>query len=1466
MADNKVSNDLFEAINIITQKALQSVNFNATKKCTITDNTNAKNGTYGVSDGTTSFIAYSQDTTYRLNDTVQVLIPNNDFNQQKMIIGKWKNEDDNKPYNYQAPFDLMIDMTQNIIDSPISGGLIANDRANATDMPENTWDPNNHLDNTQTSGGSWRTIYYKSFLDNPLVGYTRLGLAADFRTLISAVKGNFGLRLTVGSNQNNALIAFKDFCTNCLSYINQYNINGYDTTKGYQSIKTSYNELITHIDNSKLEDILNPIQTSGQRYSLYVLSSIFTDDTNRNFLYPWIIDVLTPYNSNDQSIPQISFLNPKRQAEDIVHDIVQDTPSLSFVSYLNVTDMIGNIYNSTIGTKQEKVFDISSLGPIYYISLDLYEEIGTFFDITPEGEMIFTPYLQTETGAESIDTQGNWGIETNDRVGQNIFVDNCYICLGYEQSYFTQESAFLYHNDSNTYDNTTKTKQVFLRWAHKTKNGNFIIVNESTELDKEYTIYWYQQDYSYAGDQYSGNYWKKLEDFDNQFSCSFTPRYDTYQQEKIKCVILYDSNVIQSNSVIYDNTTNTLQVLSTTLNRGLNIVCGDRSGGIYPIYDEHFESIKPAAASSLYAVMNDKALDVPVDINDLLPIDGISSIIWEVPVKNSLLTFYWDGNLVTKSINIKVDGSIDTNINTTDIDTAKISNNSATGKSADELNKLTYIVSNRYNPNYTNNTVKCTVIKDGQTYQTSLAFTFGLASTNGYPYALTIACINSSKPVLYTDIENILQFQIHCYDLNNNMSEVEAESITCKLNDETLTPQNNIITISKSDVSITTFYILHITYTFNDITLTKDIPIPVQKNNSNANDYINNTAPYIYYNTDGSLSNKAGLTFKHTASSGNYGFLLFKNSANCGYISDNFIGKMQNNTFAPVSQYIDNVEQFGIAYGPINNGSIGSADVVWQCPIIKEQYRYPYTAINEWNGMDISINNTNGNLLAPRLGAGKKNSNNTFSGVILGDWSSTSNIDGIENGMTGLYGFRNGAVTYAFNDDGTAFIGGSGEGRIYFDGTRGTITSDNYKANSAGMLVDLTDGKIDMINSAGHIILDTTNNNQLFNINTGGKTLINIGTNSYYLQSSNYSDNNNTGTKLDLQNGKLITNDIYAKSGRFKGSIEANVINVKNITGDNNDFIINNLNQLFSNNGTINSLSGTTLDYNNLYITNIYGKDINNSTSGTSSISYKYAIGNAPGGSGYILRLYDKQVSSNSVFTDADTFTVTFYSFSNTPLWTISFTKDSANTLQSAIVLSNQYYIGGSSDTASFSVNYSTQTITFQKVVSTPSAITGMRAVQCYGSLIPNTENYYSLGADNKKWANVYATTFYGTLQGGSSSRLIKHDISSLLPSHNIFFDALQPKTFKFNKVDSAYTHKGFIIDEVCAAAASAQLNPEDCGVMFSTDEKDPNDPNASLCYNDFIALNTWQIQQLKARVSTLEKKIKQLEAKLNEN
>jgi hypothetical protein len=40
--------------------------------------------------------------------------------------------------------------------------------------------------------------------------------------------------------------------------------------------------------------------------------------------------------------------------------------------------------------------------------------------------------------------------------------------------------------------------------------------------------------------------------------------------------------------------------------------------------------------------------------------------------------------------------------------------------------------------------------------------------------------------------------------------------------------------------------------------------------------------------------------------------------------------------------------------------------------------------LNSWNG-DLTIDEENGTILATMLGAGKKNSDNQFSGVLIGD-------------------------------------------------------------------------------------------------------------------------------------------------------------------------------------------------------------------------------------------------------------------------------------------------------------------------------------------------------------------------------------------------------------------------------------------------------------------------------------------------
>jgi hypothetical protein len=64
---------------------------------------------------------------------------------------------------------------------------------------------------------------------------------------------------------------------------------------------------------------------------------------------------------------------------------------------------------------------------------------------------------------------------------------------------------------------------------------------------------------------------------------------------------------------------------------------------------------------------------------------------------------------------------------------------------------------------------------------------------------------------------------------------------------------------------------------------------------------------------------------------------------------------------------------------------------------------------------------------------------------MLGDWHSIGATADDISKQTGVYGFHHGAMSYAFKEDGTAFIGKSGKGRIIFNGNESTITSENYK-------------------------------------------------------------------------------------------------------------------------------------------------------------------------------------------------------------------------------------------------------------------------------------------------------------------------------------------------------------------------------------------------------------------------------------
>ena len=111
-----------------------------------------------------------------------------------------------------------------------------------------------------------------------------------------------------------------------------------------------------------------------------------------------------------------------------------------------------------------------------------------------------------------------------------------------------------------------------------------------------------------------------------------------------------------------------------------------------------------------------------------------------------------------------------------------------------------------------------------------------------------------------------------------------------------------------------------------------------------------------------------------------------------------------------------------------------------------------------------------------------------------------------------------------------------------------------------------------------------------------------------------------------------------------------------------------------------------------------------------------------------------------------------------------------------------------------------------------------------------------------------------------TSDRNKKHDITDLGDRYEILFDSLLPKSYKYNNGTSNRMYIGFIAQDVKAAIEAAGLSTQDfAGYIEATiinKETGEEELECSLRYGEFIALNTKEIQKLKARVAELERRI----------
>ena len=205
MAD--ISENLFQAIDILTAKRLQGLKYDKTLLCEILDDTKAERGEYRVSDGSSTFTAYSDVTTYKNGISVYVTIPEGDYSQRKIITGKYV-QDGGEYYTYIAPFDSYLDITNNFIETDIGErSLLANGAI--TEIPIFEW----HR------------------ADNEVIPkeYSRMGLKADFRTWLGYLQpatGSYGLRIDIVSREVQTVISDEESHKNYSFYLDSSDFYG----------------------------------------------------------------------------------------------------------------------------------------------------------------------------------------------------------------------------------------------------------------------------------------------------------------------------------------------------------------------------------------------------------------------------------------------------------------------------------------------------------------------------------------------------------------------------------------------------------------------------------------------------------------------------------------------------------------------------------------------------------------------------------------------------------------------------------------------------------------------------------------------------------------------------------------------------------------------------------------------------------------------------------------------------------------------------------------------------------------------------------------------------------------------------------------------------------------------------------------------------------------------------------------
>lgn len=746
------------------------------------------------------------------------------------------------------------------------------------------------------------------------------------------------------------------------------------------------------------------------------------------------------------------------------------------------SQMPGNPYQYDSFYEQQIVFDISEIYKIRTMQLSFYQKPGTFETI--EGDLIPWEGLMP-----------------------NLYVKDIYVSFGYDSEEFEDNQIVIYSLDSTQYIATEDPeednhKKIELRWVHRDDDGEIKVVNLNSGIDYELT--WYRRVLGHRSDTvYSGVDWAQLstqivergkayyeiKDADwlsyNEIAAPASnptgiPRNPDYNQtwllpditmaeERVKAIIIYNDQPYYSNVLSFTNRREVVSKPTVEAIQALSINCEDNTYGNYLIYNLGGSLIDNADSSKVrefkaYFKSADDDSDIATQLTEAQQIE------WIIPITNTMI--------------VLDDEFLGADYKDDEAGFRHIFRYGETDGSIYNQNSQRYKINSHYTQAYNKNTITCKVTKDKTVYTAVKELVFGPAGTSGTDYTFVLDFNNGATALTIGDETAITaRARLYNYD-GSEMAGLENEDIvwTWMNGDNDLmeapirqTKHNYAELKLKSSVTsipVHNHCILKATLAYatknGKFNLEAYLPIPIRSSKqysfiSGATTIRYNSLGYLegYYQMPYAIYGEDTDTKAWEVFNGASWTLNDTSSDMAPTMSDNYVLK-------PKKSYAEDSRLKEICVTGYLNGQ-----AVWIQPIYIYQNKYPSSIVNDWDG-ELKIDNDNNAILAAKVIAGKKESDNTFTGVLMGDWSDKNND--IESG---LFGFDKGSSTFGFRTDGTAYIGTANSGRLEFDGNKSTLQSSLYAISKGGMGMDFDDGWIKMYakdgfnSSSKYISIDT---------------------------------------------------------------------------------------------------------------------------------------------------------------------------------------------------------------------------------------------------------------------------------------------------------------------------------------------------------------------------------------------------------